>query len=108
MMSYEEIRTMQKAVCIMLDSIVGRTEPQADSSHDFYIQKENLPLFGAVCDWVVDRLEAASRHRDSSYASSAETSRLTFSYADVLSSWWNIQDDFDNEWLEDYGWKKVE
>lgn len=108
MKSAEEIRTMQKAVCMVLDSIVGSTAPQADSSYDSNIQKENLPLFGAVCDWIIDRLEVASRYRDSPYASSRETSRLTFSYADVLSSWWNIQDDFDNEWLEDYGWKKVE
>lgn len=106
MRNEHEIRTMQKAICLCLDSLVGPTYPQADTTADTKIQEQNLPLFGAVCDWVAERIEVAAKHRNSPYGSAKETARLTLSYADILSSFWNIQDDFDNDWLEDYGWTK--
>lgn len=58
-----------REICKLLEIIVGRTEPVADSAIDDE-REENLKTLIDIGDWVLDGLLYAAEHRKDPYYSS--------------------------------------
>lgn len=58
-----------REICKLLEIIVGRTEPVADSAIDDE-REENLKTLIDIGDWVLDGLLYAAKHRKDPYYSS--------------------------------------
>lgn len=58
-----------REICKLLEIVVGKTEPIADSAID-PIREENLKTLIDIGDWVLDGLLYAAEHRKEPYYSS--------------------------------------
>lgn len=58
-----------REICKLLEIVVGKTEPTADSLID-QIREENLKTLIDIGDWVLDGLLYAAEHRKDPYYSS--------------------------------------
>ena len=58
-----------REICKLLEIVVGKTEPIADSAIDT-IREENLKTLIDIGDWVLDGLLSAAEHRKDPYYSS--------------------------------------
>ena len=59
-----------REICKLLDIIIGKTEPVADSAVDDE-REENLKTLIDIGDWVLDGLFYAAEHRKDPYYSSS-------------------------------------
>lgn len=62
-------RMTSREICKLLETVVGETEPIADSAID-PIREENLETLIDIGDWVLDGLLYVAEHRKDLYASS--------------------------------------
>lgn len=62
-------RMTSEEICKLLEIVVGKTEPVADSAIDNE-REENLKTLIDIGDWVLDGLLYASKHRKDPYYSS--------------------------------------
>lgn len=74
-------------ICDLLDIVVGRTEPVADSAVDDKVE-ENLKTLIDIGDWVLDGMLHAAEHRKDMYASSRAVGERAYA---VMLEW--------KEWL---------
>ena len=82
-------RLAPEAIATILDRLVGTTVPQGDTRLDEKSQN-NVPAFGAVCDWVAGRINQAYRSIDSPYASERRTAEMVADAACDLALCWDV------------------
>lgn len=73
----------------MLDTMIGGTEPVADSTIDSIV-KDNVEVMTSVIDWCLDGMQRTASYRKSDYASQREIGEYAYS---VILNW--------KEWLAD-------
>lgn len=74
-----------REICKLLDIIVGKTEPIADSTIDNE-REENLKTLIDIGDWVLDGLLYAAYHRKDPYYSSHSIGERAYA---VMLEWKN-------------------
>lgn len=76
-------RMTSTEICKLLEIVVGKTEPVADSAIDPG-RKENLKTLIDIGDWVLDGLLYAAEHRKDPYYSSRTVGERAYA---VMLEW---------------------
>ena len=75
-----------KTITEVLDRLIGKTDPVADSNIDRE-RKENLKTLIDVTNWCLDGMYSAASNRHSPYGSQRDVGELAYSAMLQLKDW---------------------